>query len=162
MATKKRIRLLLAALLSLSGEASYDVATPEGTIQVFSRERRASTTHDYAFSFSGGAGSVRVYDPYDAIDYGDLDATGALDRPRVELGAIVTFLKGFGVQTCRVALYDDDALMFKNVQKAQHAEINERTVTVWEAKEAAAARLKESETSSEGNSWGEIKQKESK
>ena len=123
MATKKRIRLLLAALLSLSGEASYDVATPEGTIQVFSRERRASTTHDYAFSFSGGAGSVRVYDPYDAIDYGDLDATGALDRPRVELGAIVTFLKGFGVQTCRVALYDDDALMFKNVQKAQHAEI---------------------------------------
>ena len=146
-----------------SGEASYDVTTPEGTIQVTSREIRANSTHSYAFIFSGGAGPARVYDPYDDIDYGDLDATGELSRPRPELEARVTFLKGFGVQTCGVEIYDYDAPLFFNVQKARHAEINGRTVTVREAREEAAARLKASdETSIEGNSWGEIKQEESK
>ena len=144
--------------------ASYDVATPEGTIQVTSWEVRAyGTTHDYAFIFSGGAGPARVYDPYDAIDYGDLDATGRLDRPRPELGARFSFLKGFGVQSCDVSIYDDDVTLFENVQYAQYAEINGRTVTVREAREEAGARLKASDaTSIEGDSWGEIKQEESK
>ena len=143
--------------------ASYDVATPEGTIQVTSWEVRANTTHNYAFVFSGGAGPVRVYDPYDMVDYWDLDATGELERPRPDLGATVTFLKGFGIQGCGVQVNDDDVRLFFNYQEAQHAKINGRTVTVQEAREEAAARLKASDkTSIEGNSWGAIKQEENK
>ena len=142
-----------------SGESSYDVATPEGTIQVTSREIRANSTHDYAFIFSGGAGPARVYDPYDDIDYGDLDATGELERPRPELEAHVFFLKGFGVRSCGVEVNDYDVSIFINLQKAKHAEINGRTMTVREAREEAVAQLKSSDaTSVEGDSWGEIKQ----
>lgn len=148
---------------STSGEASYVVTTPEGTIQVTAREIRANDAHSYAFVFSGGAGPVRVYEPYDVIDYGDLDATGELEWPRPDFGARVTFLKGFGVQVCDVELYDDDAPIFFNAQEAKHAEINGRTVTVREAREESVVQLKASDaTRIEGDSWGKIKQEESK
>ena len=143
--------------------STYDLAVHGETIQVTAREIRSNTAHNYEFIFSGGAGPVRIYPPYNAIDYGDLDATGELERPRPDFGAVVTFLKDFGVQFCNISLYDDDVLLFCNDQDARHAEINGRTVTVQEAREESVAQLEASDaTHTESNSWGAIKQEESK
>ena len=144
-----------------NGEASYSVTIQGETIQVTARERLYDFPL-YNFIFSGGAGPVRVYN-YDAIDYLDLDATGELVRPMPNFGPVLTFLKGFGVEVCVIAHHDDDVTLFSNYQEAKHAEINGRTVTRREARDASAAQLKASDaTRTESNSWGAIKQEESK
>ena len=130
-----------------SGEASYAVTTPEGTLQITSRERRSEHTHDNTFSFWDGAEAAG---PSDKWWYWSESA------PRV--GAAIIFLKGFGVQQGQMALYDGDAPLFKNIQKAKHAVINGRTVTVEEARAAAGQASSSDASSIERFSWGLIKQ----
>ena len=136
----------------LSKYAYYDVVIEGQTIQVTAWETRANSRHEYSFRFSGGAGPVRVYDA-DAVDYYDLDAGRELDEVRVELKAGISFLKGFGIRACGVGINDGDAPLFSNGQKAQHAVLNGRTVTVREARKASVTTI-------EGDSWGGIKQEE--
>ena len=132
--------------------AYYDVTIQGQTIQVTAWETRANSSHEYSFHFSGGAGAVRVYD-VDAVDYYDLDAGRELDEVRVELRAGIGFLKGFGVWGCGVGINDGDAPLFTNLQKAKHAVLDGRTVTIREAQEASVTTI-------EGDSWGDIKQEE--
>ena len=134
------------------GRSHYDVTIQGQTIQVTAWETRANSRHNYDFRFSGGAGPVRVYDP-DAVDYYDLDAGRELNEVRVEFRAGIAFLKGFGVRACGVGLNDGDAPIFTNGQKAKHAVLNGRTVTIREAREASVTTI-------EGDSWGDIKQEE--
>ena len=142
-----------------SGEASYAVTTSEGTLQVTSRENRSEHTHDNYFGFSGGAEAAGPSNWYELLTGGQSGVTGE-SGATVGLGAAIIFLKGFGVQQGQMALYDGDAPLFKNIQKAKHAVINGRTVTVEQAR-AAAGRASSSDASSiEWLSWGAIKQEE--
>lgn len=138
-----------------SGEVSYTVPTSEGTLQVSARESRSKHTHDNHFSFSGGAEAAGPSNWYELLG-SESGATGE-SGVMVGLGAGVIFLKGFGVQQCQMALYDDDAPLFKNIQKAKHAVLDGRTVTVREAK-AAAGQASSDATSIEWLSWGAVKQ----
>ena len=136
-------------------KTDYAVAAQGKTIQVTTQEIRDHVSHDYTFSFSGEAGPARS-SHYALSEY--FSASG-YELTRDLLGANVTFLKGFGVRVCGVSLYDYDVPLFKNVQEAHHAVIDGRSVTVWEAREEAATRLKSSDaTHIEWLSWGAIKQ----
>lgn len=137
-----------------SGEASYAVTTSEGTLQVTSRENRSEHTHDNYFGFSGGAEAAGPSNWYELLTGGQSGAT-------VGLGAAIIFLKGFGVQQGQMALYDGDAPLFKNIQKAKHAVINGRTVTVEQARAAAGRASSSDASSTEWLSWGAIKQEAS-
>ena len=140
-----------------SGEASYAVTTSEGTLQITSRESRSEHTHDNTFSFRDGAEAAGPSDNWWYWSESESGVTGE-SGATVGLGAAIIFLKGFGVQQGQMALYDGDAPLFKNIQKAKHAVINGRTVTVEQAR-AAAGRASSSDASSiEWFSWGLIKQ----
>ena len=139
-----------------SGEASYTVPTPEGTLRVTARENRSEHTHDNYFGFSGGAEAAGPSNWYELLG-GESGATGE-SGVTIGLGAALFFLKGFGVQQCQMALYDDDAPLFKNIQKAKHAVLDGRTVTVREAKAAAGQASSSDATSIEWFSWGAVKQ----
>ena len=139
-----------------SGEASYAVTTSEGTLQVTSRENRSEHTHDNYFGFSGGAEAAGPSNWYE-LGGGESGVTGE-SGATVGLGAAIIFLKGFGVQQGQMALYDGDAPLFKNIQKAKHAVINGRTVTVEQARAAAGQASSSDATSIEWLSWGAIKQ----
>ncbi|MCE2449735.1 MAG: hypothetical protein J4F35_15555, partial [Candidatus Latescibacteria bacterium] len=76
-----------------------------------------------------------------------------LGEARPEFGAGIHFLKGFGIRACGLGLNDGDAPIFTNLQKAHHAVLDGRSVTVREAQEASVTTI-------EGDSWGEIKQEE--
>ena len=139
-----------------SGEARYTVPTSEGTLRVTVRENRSEYTHDNHFSFSGGAEAAGPSNWYELLG-GESGATGE-SGVMVGLGAGIIFLKGFGVQQCQMALYGGDAPLFKNIQKAKHAVLDGRTVTVREAKAAAGQASSSDATSIERLSWGLIKQ----
>ena len=70
---------------------------------------------------------------------------------RPELQAGIAFLKGFEVRVCGVGVSSGDAPIFTNLQKAKHAVLDGRSVTVREAQKASVTTI-------EGDSWGGIKQ----
>ena len=119
---------------------------------VRSREFVANEIFDFIF-LAGGENAVPswalrwLYDNKRALrGSGPGVRSGEVSR-----GPTIVFLNHFGISTCSINVYDDDAPLFKNSITGKSAVIGTTEITIEEA------RSRDFTTSAASNSWGQMK-----